>query len=806
MDTPLLDSQRGTPIPPPPLPSHDDFVSDDVDYYNDDMQTHVTRCPLPKEPAADPEAHTFYSLEDMLRDPSANRKKIDHAAFSHLAVADFEGEVTYNRKTYKVRNNYFHHTSATSFEGKQYRDDTGKIHRVYHSITSSWDRSSDDSHMAKVLVDNAEGRSKGESICYGSRPDTDSRARTQAEDIFRTEKASHKKGLLYDPKTKEYTLTYVVDSLTNPVKIQNPSLLDERTSLLDEMQALSELKKKPLIINIDGKDCIVNVRPIHVHHTLSVFGELGRILPDSLNGKDVEREINKKGYESLIKYAGTLPKTIDETLAKTLANTTEADRKEKLIGEADYKKKLIADTVTYLQDSSLSVSERLIIVDFLTRICDLPIVHHCKSIVDRTSVASSVAMANHFIKHDRLIDVPIDDKGRFAIHHLLTHPEYKKFFVSFMNINHQVSRDARLGIRPDGSLVGRAALGLNLKSGLLAATGALPFFPDKDKKPSILTRGTKSRVAALAALALFLPLLVTVYYVALILGTIPVARKFKKKSGSYQIDFFKMIWSLPFRVKWLEIQNLNFAETFNLDSDDINGDGRHLLVAAKHVRDHTKADPRYRLIDEHLHPRRSERSAQFKKLPTNNLVNHLVPFKEGGVYKRDYILDKFIEDYARDFKVKLPKPTTDLTVEEIITKLQAYISREKIEKYLEMADGLGDSKRALTALANIVDQLSEYYGQNQEKIFECLALITQSHFLVDEQAYKAIEHFKIQLCDTPDFTKSNNFEIKITPENGLIISGKYQVIHDETSKSRTLETRVYLDKGRVDSRFSFDEN
>lgn len=785
MDSPHLDSERGTPIPPAILPSHDDFVSDDVSYYNanDSMETRVTRCPIPDEPDYDPMANTFNSLDEMLL--AGKRKKIDHAAFSHLAVADFKGKVTCNGKAYKVRNDYFHHASADTFEGKQYRDTTGKIHVVHHSITSSWDRSALGSHMAKVLIDNGRGRSNGESICYGGRPDSDSRARTQAEDIFRTEKAGHKKGLIKDPITGEYTLTYVVDSLTNPGKIQNPSHLDERTSLEDEMQALSNLKKTPLKIKIDDEEFTVHVRPIHVHHTLSVFGELGNILPDSLNGKNVEAQINRSGYKSLIAIA--------EKLAKKQSDP--------------YKKQLIEDTAHQLKNHSLTVSERLILVDFLTRMCDLPIVHHCKSIVDRTSVASSVAIANHFIKHGRLIeDIPIDDNGRFAIHLLLDNAEYKKFFVSFMNINHQVSRDARLGIRPDGSLIGRAALGLNLTPSLfnlnlslLAATGALPFFPDEAKKPSILTKGTKTRVAALAALALFFPLLLTVYYAALFFGSIPVAMKFKKKTGSYKIDFFKMIWTLPFRVKWLEIRNLNFAETFKLDSPDINGDGRHLLVAAKHLRDSSKADPRYRLIPEHLHPN-AINSVPFTPLPDKCLQEHFKSpsfSNEDGTYKKKAILNQFIVDFARDLTITLPEPKIARETSYITDRLKKYLSDTEIDNYRTMDGGGLD---ALNTLVNTLDQLSLVYNGDEDKIFGCLTLLNQSNYTLDIPRTQNIVSFRLAFQQNGETTTANKTFAMIVTKDGLMISGSYKVICPTAHESRTLETRVYFDKGKVFSR------
>jgi hypothetical protein len=555
-------------------PIHKDYFSHDLPIYydNGEYQTVVKRDSLDDPGPIDRDPHYVYSsAKEMLEEEFGRRqnrgKKLKHVAYAHIPRASFKGKVQKGTESYSVRNNYFY---RGSLNGKYYRGSDGKVHKVHHAITSSWDRSSPDLHMAKVLVD----KKTKESICYGSRPDTLSRARKQAKDIFRTEMESHfYKGITRDPKTGEYTLTYVVDSLTNPVKIQNPTLLNERESLLSQIKALYELSQKP--ITIDG--CVVHLKPIHVHHTLSVFGEIGKILPDSISGKDIERGINKRGYGALIQYA--------EKFANKLKTTDPA------------KQTIILDTVHFLKkSSSLSVSERLIIVDFLTQICNLPIAHHCKSIVDRTSVASSVAMLNHFIKGGRLIDKIPKEGERFAIHKLLNDENYKKAFVSFMNINHQVSLDARVGILPDGkTLVGRKELGLNLKSGIFAATGAIPFFPKEAITDSFFSTKRWTRLLIYP----LMPVLYIIFCVGFILGSLPLALYFKKKTGSFQKEFFLTLLPLIYRLDvWAKIKNINFEKTFNLEARDLNGDERHLLCACK--KPASKEDPRLDLIPDHL--------------------------------------------------------------------------------------------------------------------------------------------------------------------------------------------------------------
>ncbi len=554
-------------------PEHKDYFSHDTPVYydNGEFQTTVIRDPLVDPEVTNPKPHYVYSsAKEMLEEEFKRRdgsKKLHHVAYAHVPRASFTGVVEKGDKTYSVKNQYFY---RGSLNGKYYKGRDDKVHQVHHAITSSWDRSSSDLHMAKVLV-NTE---TGESICYGSRPDTLVRARKQAKDIFRTErKSKFYKGLSKNLKTGEYTLTYVVNSLTNPVKIQNPTLLNERESLLGEIGALHEISENP--ITIDG--CTVHLRPIHVHHTLSVFGEIGKILPDSISGNDIEQGINQRGYNTLIEYA------------KKFANK---------LKQADLKKyNLINDTIHFLtQSTSLSVSERLIIVDFLAQICRLPIVHHCKSIVDRTSVASSASMLNHFIKQGRLIHKIPKTGRRFAIHKLLDNENYKKAFVSFMNINHQVSLDARVGILPDGkTLVGRKELGLNLKSGIFAATGAIPFFPKEDLTPSVFSKKRWTRLLIYP----LIPALYIIFSTLFILGSLPLSFWFKKKTESYQKEFFLTLLPLLYRLDiWFKIKNINFEETFNLEAKDLNGDERHLLCACK--KPASKEDPRLDLIPDHL--------------------------------------------------------------------------------------------------------------------------------------------------------------------------------------------------------------
>ena len=474
--------------------------------------------------------------------------------------------------------------------------------------------------MSRVVGD----PSSHESISYTMTPDSDEKAEKLVREIFEKEKSLWKKGLRNIKRTKTYHLTFVVNSLTNPGKLFSPA---ERKSLKDESAALFRLSKKPLQIG----EFTVHLHPIHVHHN---FNQLEEVLPYELQGKKLENKINAEGIKALIAYAKTKPN--DARINAAIAQL-----------EKPY---------------DLTVSERLILIDFLAQLCDLPITHHCHTNVDHTAIATTVSMMNHFIKQGRLIR-SFDQTT--PIHSLLQNSEYKEKFISFLNINHQVARDANIGLLPsigstqrelsvlsckkwvwkivganlfhskilaivyyallilptiglliyfkaksgriqkeflkaiwlrpfkkhwgklEDKLLGEPAFGLNLGSGVLRDAGVIPFFPESALKPTLLSRGRVTRYLAAA----LIPIACLIYYVAL-----PFVTPFLKRED------LKTLWTLPFKIRWRELKNIDFEKTFNLKSLEINGDGKHLLHGAECLIDPNDVDPRISLLPDDLIP------------------------------------------------------------------------------------------------------------------------------------------------------------------------------------------------------------
>jgi hypothetical protein len=504
-----------------------------------------------------------------------------HACYSDIPRASFDAAITLNQETLglpkntklEFRNEYFYHSS---FNGQVYKDENKKLREVHHAVPSSWDRSTNNLMMARVLKDD------NGSIFYAGRPDNKSRAITQAEDIFRTELALGENGKgIKKLKNGSYELTYVVNSLTNGGTLQNPGLLNERKSLLEEIKALHELKD--LEIEVDGKKVTLN--PIHTHHMVSFWTRFSGVVDDKTSGLAIEKKINNTGYNSLIQLG--------------------QKKSDELRGDPE-KANLIKAVISNLKNPDLPVQERLMLADLLTHLCDLPIVHHCKSVVDRTSIGAGISTINHYIAHGKipLDQIPKDNSGNFAPHLLCGNEDYKNLFLSTLNIQHQVSKDARMAITPDGKLEGRSKLGLNYhKDTFGTVPAALALMPQEAiTKTWMANRTLKTITLAIGLLSIGIATITGVYYLGLMLTmTCYLAGK-----GQFNSEFYKGLAWLPLQVmwRWQNVFKIDASVNFDFNSTAVNGDERALLVGAKtplmDAQKNTENDPRYEIFPEYL--------------------------------------------------------------------------------------------------------------------------------------------------------------------------------------------------------------
>ena len=250
--------------------THGYFLSQGpIVYENETTTTTVTR--LPTQEPYTPSIATHSSVQAMLEAEVNRRKstsfhtrggyapKIEHTAFSYIPREDFVGEIaTQEGRTVAVRNEYLHHSNLN---WQTYMGEDHQVHVVHHAVSSSFDRSSTDIPMARVLRDHQ----TDESIFYGGRPDSLERAQFQALDIFRSEftRDVQKPGkgircIGYKHGKPMFEMTYLVDSLTNLGTLTNPKHMCERDSMERQRDALGKFRDRNAVYklheDVDGVD------------------------------------------------------------------------------------------------------------------------------------------------------------------------------------------------------------------------------------------------------------------------------------------------------------------------------------------------------------------------------------------------------------------------------------------------------------------------------------------------------------------------------------------------------------------------
>ena len=349
------------------------------------------------------------------------------------------------------------------------------------------------------------------------------------------------------------------------------------------MNTLETLENKE--IEVDGKK--VTLKPIHTHHMVSFWTRFSGVVDDETSGLAIEKEINNTGYNSLIQLG---------------------QKKSDELRDDPEKANLIKAVISNLKNPDLRVQERLMLADLLTHLCDLPIVHHCKSVVDRTSIGAGISTINHYIAHGKipLDQIPKDNSGNFAPHLLCKNEDYKNLFLSTLNIQHQVSKDARMAITPDGKLEGRPKLGLNYHDDTFGTVpAALALMPEETiTKTWMANRTLRTITLAIGLLSIGIATITGVYYLGLML----TMTYYLVKKGQFNSEFYKGLAWLPLQVmwRWQNVFKIDASVNFDFNSKGVNGDERALLVGAKTpLMDAQKKagnDPRYKIFPEHLIP------------------------------------------------------------------------------------------------------------------------------------------------------------------------------------------------------------
>lgn len=351
------------------------------------------------------------------------------AIFSEHRVDDFEStidELTQSEQraekfAYDTR--YFYNSGLN---GLSYTEDGKKV-TVDGCVCSPWDRSGLDLHSARL----SETKDK-KSIFYAGRPDTDKRLELQGIDIFLNElETGHKKGFVKrDDGVIE--LHYIIDSLSTVTQGvgQIAALgdsLDEGKSLEWERAAIKKARKnsKPIQVVHDGKTYHVLLRPTHVHNSVSFFASYNFL------EFSVEDQINRNGYKKLVElYQSRLKKGLIKSEWRSVG------------------KEIIDELGKHKDSTKIDAGMRIAMIDMLSKICDLPIVHHCKSVVDRTTGAAAVSIVNQML---------LDGKFKLVDESFIKTIEsdtelYKHLFVRALKSQLPVSSDVRSAVNIDGTL------------------------------------------------------------------------------------------------------------------------------------------------------------------------------------------------------------------------------------------------------------------------------------------------------------------------------------------------------------------
>ena len=375
-------------------------------------------------------------LEKQKNDPKAFgglKPKIGHILFSlQKAPGIRQSTIPASNGDFSIQVRLFNHLNKLN--GQSFKDEQGLTHTVRDASPSCWDRTAPDDAVPGARVVEAEG---GDSIFYGGRPDLKERAEILGKEIFKNEWTSGKKKGIKDNGDGTYELTYLVGSLTNTL----PGLsdwrkyvpgagqaLDERDSLQLEVNTLETLRNKddPIEINIGNKAYKVLLKPMHTHCMVSCFS-FYKFFKNS--GQDLENKINSTGYKQLIAYYESMDKA--QVTEQQQAWATE-------IIETLHPKK---------ESTAIAPHLRLAMVDMLAQICKLPVVLHCKSVVDRTSGAGAVSIANRMVLDGKMT---VTEGQKFA--DIIKEDQYKQNFVMALQAQLSTSSDLRSAVNLDGSM------------------------------------------------------------------------------------------------------------------------------------------------------------------------------------------------------------------------------------------------------------------------------------------------------------------------------------------------------------------
>ncbi len=313
--------------------------------------------------------------------------------------------------------------------GQSYWED-GKVVYLDNAIASTSDRTVEGTGNLRVVRSH-----DGRSICYAGRVETVRKALEQASFIFFQELHSTGRGITrtVDEKGQPvYQLDYLVNSfLSSPWFMRKETTMfpfPEREFTEMEVIALEAIRQKGFILMIDPNDPTKTYRvclnPMLFSRSFNFILNLEAFMPSFVTGESRAKEISETGYDELFKLAD---RQIDALRAEA---SPESVTKIQEIARACNSLK------QHMQKKTLQSEEELVIRMYLCQLLNLPAVHHCKSSLDRTSIAVALSSA---LQQWLDLRLPIPD----PIETLVQDWRFKELFTANWMVGHQITRFCR---------------------------------------------------------------------------------------------------------------------------------------------------------------------------------------------------------------------------------------------------------------------------------------------------------------------------------------------------------------------------
>lgn len=323
------------------------------------------------------------------------------------------------------------------------------------AIACSSDRKVENTGNLRVVKD-----ASGQSVAYTGRVDSDHKAKEQASFIFFNELKSGMKGIMQTVSSDGstvYEMDYMLNCLLSAPwiwkKESTIATFPEREYIENQIKALNGLRDHGVHTLTDPNDPSrtyrVKFNPILVSDSFNLFVRLQKVLPPFFTGEERAAEITEEGLTELEKVAarkiGQLQREKKyEDLAQVQGHLKKLDELEK-------------DTKMEPEDRILA---KILYRDHLCKLLGIPIVYHCKSSTDRTSITIALSQA---LGQWIALKQPLPSDLTL----LLKDWRFKELFAANWMAGHQITRHARGG---EGTVAGETLnpknLGLSLSRGM----------------------------------------------------------------------------------------------------------------------------------------------------------------------------------------------------------------------------------------------------------------------------------------------------------------------------------------------------